>query len=100
MAHAKLARSYVSVELEDGSIHEDVRILFTDLSAYMKAARINNWDLEDGTLRAVFTLWHAGKREGRWEFTFEDMRDKHLIDMSSEEVPVDQDTTQDPTPAS
>lgn len=100
MAHAKLTRRYVTVELEDGTVHEDIRVLFKDIAAYMKAARINRWDAEDGVTQGVFTVWHAGKRDGRWDATFEDFRDNQLLDMDSEDVLAEDDTSEDPTPAS
>lgn len=100
MAHAKLTRRYVTAELDDGTVHEDIRILFKDIAAYMKAARINRWDPEDGVNQGVFTVWHAGKRDGRWDFTFEDFRDNQLLDMDSEDVLAEDDKDTDPTPAS
>ncbi len=99
MAHAALTRIYISVELEDGSVHEDVRILFKDQAAYMKSARINKWS-DDEVNQQVFMVWHAGKRDGLWSCTFEDFRDKELLDIDAAQVPVGQDTSEDPTPAS
>lgn len=100
MAKAALSRAYISVELEDGTVHEDIRILFKDRAAYMKSARVNKWDLADQLRGQTFMVWHAGKREGLWTYKFEDFEANQLVDMDAAEVPVDQDTEEDPTPAS
>lgn len=100
MTHAALTRTYVSVELEDGSTYVDVRILFKDVAAFMKAARINKWDTEDAVTQQVFTAWHAGKRSGHWDCTFETFRDELLADLDAARVDKDEDETEDPTPAS
>lgn len=100
MAHAALTRMYVSVELEDGTVHEDLRILFKDVAAYMKSARINKWDEDDAVTQQVFTAWHSGKRTGLWDCTYEDFRDNRLSDLDAARVGIDEDATEDPTPAS
>lgn len=100
MAHAALTRQYVTVELEDGTIHEDLRVVFKDIAAYMKAARINKWDTDDALIQRVFCTWHAGKRLGHWDATYELFRDILLVDFDIADVATDEDKTKDPTPAS
>lgn len=100
MAHAALTRTYISVELEDGTTHEDLRILFKDVAAFMKAARINKWNEDDAVVQQVFTAWHAGKRLGLWDCTYEQFRDEQLVDLDGARVKVTDDETEDPTPAS
>lgn len=57
-----LKKTFLSVELEDGTVHEDVRITFQDQLAWSKSAKARGLDLEDGESTA-FLIWKALERQ-------------------------------------
>lgn len=100
MAHAEATRTYLTLQLEGDIVHEDVLIIYRDRAAYMKTARINNWDTKDQARAQAFLGWHAAKRLGLLDMTFEAFETEHLVDIDGAEIKVAEDTDEDPTPAS
>ncbi len=100
MSHATLTRIYITVELEDGTVHEDLRVVYKDQAAFMKTARLNNWPAGDAARQNSFLAWKAGHRLGLWTHDYDTFEADHLLDLDVAEVKVEEDKTEDPTPAS
>lgn len=77
--------SHIDIEMSDGTVHEDVRILAQDRLALERTSRAKGWKFgqPDSTHmydQQVFLGWHALKRNGEYAGTFEEFRDRDHID--------------------
>lgn len=91
MARATLTRVYISVELEDGTILEDLRVTVADQARYSRSARVNRWDREDAVRQNTFLAWSSAERQGKTAMSFEDW-ERALVDLDSASIPADEDT--------
>lgn len=74
-----MAGQFAEFELEDGTKGEGIRIILKDKLQYERTARVKKWDPEkDFFSFGAFLAWHASKREGLHELTFEDFTDKAI----------------------
>lgn len=97
MARAPLTRIYISVELQDGNVLEDLRVTVADQAAYSRSAKANRWPTDDNVKQQVFFAWASARRQGLTEATFEDW-EKSVIDLDAASIPASED--QDPTEGS
>lgn len=96
---ALLTRKLATVELANGDIYTDVRIIQADVVRYEETAQRHHWPslvVKDkvGTTPHLdhedrFTIWAALKREGKYDGTWEAFKDGDLIDYVIDEVEVD-----------
>lgn len=74
-----MAGQFAEFELADGTKGEGIRIILKDKLQYERTARVKNWNPEkDFFSFGAFLAWHASKREGLHELTFEDFTDKAI----------------------
>ncbi len=68
-----MAKTFATFELADGTVHTDVRITLQDKLQHERTARAKNWDIEKEAFRTTaFWAWHAGKREGLHNLSWEE----------------------------
>lgn len=97
MARANLQRIYISVELNDGTYFEDLRVTIADQARYQKTARVNQWQKDNPVQQNSFFAWSSADRQGLTKLTWEEW-EAALEDLDAQAVDRDQDTTnQDPT---
>ena len=103
MARATLTRIYVSVELEDGTLLEDLRVTIADQARYQRSARVNRWDKEDPVKQNTYFAWSSAERQGLTTLTWEEW-EKAIVDLDAATIAAGQDRTpegeEDPTQAS
>lgn len=90
-------KTYTNIEFSSGHTAEDIRITMPDQLAYERACRANNWRTEDQVIANVFLSWHAAKREGHTDASFEEFKDGQCVDLyieRKEDQPADES---DPT---
>lgn len=78
-------KTYLSVELADGTEHEALRITIREKLAWQKASKANGWDLDDPIQMPIFCAWKTLKTEGKYEGSYEQFRDTDLIDIAADE---------------
>lgn len=91
MARATLTRIYITVELEDGQVLEDLRITVADQARYSRSARVNRWDREDAVRQNVFFAWASAERQGKTSLTFEEW-EKSIVDLDTASIAAAEDT--------
>lgn len=97
MAHAVLQRIYISVELNDGTYLEDLRVTLADQGRYQKTARVNNWKTDNPVQQNSFFAWSSAERQGLTTLSWEEW-EAAIEDLDAQAVARDQDTdNQDPT---
>lgn len=68
-----IARTYAAVELEDGTTYEGVRVTFQTRRQLEKTMKAQQWTSETHAFTiAAFMAWHAGKREGQHDLSWDD----------------------------
>lgn len=102
----KIARTVVTVELADGTVHSDVRVTQADRNRYMETAQKHAWPAlvvrgETGTVphlnyEPVFLAWAALRRLNLYGGTWETFKDTDCVDLATETLEVDPTT---PPPA-
>ncbi|MGQ4576146.1 hypothetical protein ACUH93_07040 [Dermabacteraceae bacterium P7006] len=68
----KIQRVHAVIEFNDGRMIGPVRIILADKIQWSRTARVNNWDTQDETLILAFAAWHAAKRVGLIDMTYEE----------------------------
>lgn len=96
---AKMSKVYVSVELADGTVHEDVRVTLQDQLQWSKTARARRMDPEDQSTGSAFVAWCALRRNGLYDGSWEEFSTGGALGVTAEEVtPEDgEDGEGDPT---
>jgi hypothetical protein len=104
----KLTRTLATVELVDGTIHEDVRITNPDLLRYRETAQKHGWPAlvvkgETGTVphldyEETFTAWAALRRLGLYAGTWETFKDTDCVAIATETEDVDPTRPRDGAP--
>jgi hypothetical protein len=94
-----LTRKLATVELANGDIFTDVRIIQADVRRYELTAQKHHWPavvVKDGSGTVPhqddsdrFQIWAALKREGKYDDTWETFADRDLVDFVIDEEPVD-----------
>lgn len=88
----KLAGYY---EDEQGTEHGPFRISLADKLQYEKTAKARKWDAEaDSITSDVFLVWHASKRAGAHDLSFEQFTTQ-MVDASAQKLE-DEDTEESP----
>lgn len=83
-------------EDEHGTEHGPFRINLTDKLQYEKTAKARNWDAEaDSITSDVFLVWHASKRAGAHDLSFEQFTTQ-MNDAAAQKLE-DEDTSDSPT---
>lgn len=77
--------SHIDIEMTNGDVHTQVRIVAADRIALENTSRSKGWRFgqSDSThlyQQQVFLGWHALKRTGEYTGTFEDFRDRDHLD--------------------
>lgn len=89
----KLAGYYEDAQ---GVEHGPFRIALQDKLQYEKTAKTRKWDAEaDAITSDAFLVWHASKRAGAHELTFEDFTTQ-MVDTSAQKLE-EEDTEESPT---
>lgn len=74
-----MAGKFAEFELEDGTKGEGIRVILKDKLQYERTARVKKWNPEkDFFSFGAFLAWHASKREGLHDLTFEDFVDQAI----------------------
>lgn len=74
-----MAGTFASFELLDGTKGDDIRVTLKDKLQYERTAKVKKWNPEkDFFSFGAFLAWHASKRDGLHDLTFEDFTDKAL----------------------
>jgi hypothetical protein len=94
-----LKRKYAAVELASGDVFTDIRIITADTVRYEETAQKHRWPqivVKDGSgtvphlqHQERFEVWAALKRLGKYDGTWEEFKDRDLLDYSVDEVEVD-----------
>lgn len=93
-----LKPAYANVELNDGTVHEDVRVTYADRIRYENTAKARGWNPEKQPMTgAGFLAWAALQRAGKFAGTFDEFREQ-VVDVQLDDT-ADTDTTPDPSPA-
>lgn len=89
----KLAGYY---EDQDGTEHGPYRITLADKLQYEKTAKVRKWDAESDAITSdAFLVWHASKRAGAHDLSFEDFTNQ-MVDTSAQKLE-EEDTEESPT---
>ena len=98
----KLTRTLATIELADGTIHENIRITNPDLLRYRETAQKHKWPalaVKDGTgtvphldYEETFTAWAALRRLDLYADTWEKFKDTDCVQVASETEEVDPTT--------
>lgn len=73
-------------EDENGTEHGPFRINLHDKLQYEKTAKARNWDAEaDSITSDVFLVWHASRRTGAHNLTFEQFTDQ-MVDAAAQKL--------------
>ena len=106
MARATLTRIYMSVELADGTVLEDLRVTLADQARYQRSARVGRWDKEDAVKQQSYFAWSSAERQGLTELSWEEW-ERAIVDLDNATLTAaeDRDRTaedgeEDPTQAS
>lgn len=93
-----MKQNRVSVELLDGTVIEQLRVLFADKIRLERAARANGWDLARDEIRVQgFLAWSAAERTGATSEAYEPFLEQ-IADVDFEAGVTDEDpTTADPS---
>lgn len=75
-----LKQNHTTFELSDGSTHGPLRIVFADKVQYERTAKANGWSMQDEFRLQSFLTWHAAKRSGTTELSYEDFMGE-LVDI-------------------
>lgn len=96
---ALLTRRFATVELANGDLFTDVRITAADQVRYEETAQRHRWPsltVKDGsgTMPHLdhserFVIWSALKREGKYQGTWEEFKDRDLLDYAIDAQEVD-----------
>ena len=92
-------RTLISVAMQD-QIIEDLPITFQDKLAYERTSRARKWTEADNPITTNgFLAWHAAKRLGRLDMTFEEFcaEDGPVEDVTARMVDASSITGEDPT---
>lgn len=88
MARATLTRIYISVELIDGTVLEDLRVTIADQARYQRTARVNKWK-DDPVRQNTFLAWASAERQKlttmTWEAWAEAVEDLDAANVSAAE---------------
>lgn len=76
-----IAKTFLSVELADGTEHENIRVIIQDQLAWGKAAKANGWPTDDFQA-PVFLAWKALKRNELYTGDYETFRDQDAVDVA------------------
>lgn len=91
-----MRKNTVTVEMQDGTIHGPVRVIFADKVRAEKSFRANGWNLGEENVRLEgFFGWAATKREGMHDISYDEFLEQ-LIDVNFESA-VQGDEGEDPT---
>lgn len=99
MARATLTRIYISVELEDGTLLEDLRVTIADQARYQRSARVNRWPSDDPVKQNSYFAWSSAERQKLTTLTWEEW-EKALVDLDTATVSARDERESDPTQAS
>ena len=98
----KLTRTLATIEMADGTVHQDVRIINPDLLRYRETAQKHGWpalNVKDGTgtvphldYEETFTAWAALRRLGLYTGTWETFKDSECVAIATETEEVDPTT--------
>lgn len=100
MARAPLSRIYVSVELNDGKVLEDLRVTIADQARYQRTARVNKWNTSDAVQQNSFFAWASANRQQLTALSWEEW-EAAIDDLDAVSVSREEDTTEeDPTEGS
>lgn len=90
----QLKRRFATVELADGTVHEDIRIIAADTVRYEETAQRNRWPslvVKDGSgttphldHKERFEIWCALRRLGLYDGKWEQFKDTDLVDFTVE----------------
>lgn len=84
---APIKRRYATVELQDGTIHTDIRVVMADDRAWSAYSRgLNAKQREDRTEQGVFMVWNALRRNGLTDSNYARWADEELLDFAVETV--------------
>lgn len=73
-------KTFASIELQDGTAVSDVRVTLQDKLQFERTARVKKWDAQENFFTfAAFVAWHATKREGHHDLSWEDF-EKNALD--------------------
>lgn len=94
-----LTRTLATVELADGTVHQDIRITNPDLLRYRETAQKHGWPAlvvkgETGTVphldyEQTFTAWAALRRLDLYAGTWETFKDTDCVQVATETEDVD-----------
>lgn len=78
-----------SFELENGTVVENIRIGLKDKLQLERTARVRSWEPEkDVFTTTAFLVWHAAKRLGHTELSYDDfVKDVEDAQLSFDEDP-------------
>jgi len=98
----RLTRTLATIELADGTVHENVRVLHVDVMNYKRTAQKHGWPalaVKDGVgtvphldYEETFTAWSALKRLGLYAGTWETFLDVDCVGLAVETEEVDPTT--------
>ena len=104
----KLTRTLATVELADGTVHTDIRIIHPDIMRYRETAQKHSWPalaVKDGTgtvphldYEDTFTAWAALRRLGLYAGGWEQFKDTDCVALEVETEHVDPTRPEDGTP--
>lgn len=93
-----MLKKFVSVELTDGTIHDDMRVLFADRAAAERTFTARKWDPNTHNVKTTgFLAWLAAKRLGYTSATWDEF-EPQIVDAVLE-VDDGTDDDEDPTQA-
>lgn len=78
-----IPKIYVSVEMADGTEHEDVRVTLQDQLQWSDTARKRGWDPTDESTAAAFGAWHALKRNGLYDGEWLEFRNRDAVSVGA-----------------
>lgn len=88
---ATFTRTYISVETTAGEFLSE-RVTIADQVQYEKTARANGWTPQkDQAMTNMFMGWHALKRTGKIDCTFDEFKDI-CLDTQADTTDIDTDT--------
>ena len=95
----KLTRTLATIELADGTVHQDIRITNPDLLRYRETAQKHSWPAlvvknDVGTVphldyEQTFTAWAALKRLGLYAGDWTTFKDTDCVQVATETETVD-----------
>lgn len=93
-----LKQNHSTFELADGTTHGPIRVVFADKVQYERSAKANGWAMTDEFRLQGFLTWHAAKRTGVTDLSYDDFTEQ-LIDIQFDaQVDAQEDTDEaDPT---